>query len=788
MKNKLKFLTAFALLSMGVATAQVGIGTTIPNGSAALDITSTTKGLLVPRMNSAERDAIASPANALLIFNTSNNTFEVYKSTCSCWVTVIDNGNVAANNLVNTAPTASSLNYTGAFRVGGTATLVYTYADAQNDSEGLTAIKWQISNTSQGTGATTLTTGASATFVAADAGRFVRAIVTPRATTGILNGIDTFGGWQQIASSLSPFATAVATTGTVAQGSILTGNYIFNGGSGVENALGSLYNWQSAANNQGVGLTDMAVSPVTTPPSLHSTTRTLTSTDVGRYFRFGVLARDNNSLTGTSYVYSNWVGPVTLATEAAPTATAVTYSPAPGTNLLVTGSYIYNDANNDPEATSTFQWYTADDATGTNQTAISGATASTFTVTNSQATKFVGFGVTPKALTGTLTGTEVVYYNPTASVGQATFTFTGTNTNSINYFAGRVMDSENTLTVGINVTATGGIAFTATTVDGYTFAGGGTYTVGNHNVVLTATGTKGTYNAAGDNFTITGVGSATQTLSVNIGNALLGSALTAHFNGIISGSSVNNLLATYTSGETFNNNASCNTKPLSLSTCVGTNVVIGSNTYPIANINGQCWMTQNLKELPNGVAVNASQWLNTSVTDLGYYGFYNNLTTNGSAGWRTTEVAAGEGLLYQWSAAMQGSTTERAQGICPTGWHIPSDCEWMYLEHGQGMALSQQILNYNFRSNTASSEGTPGFKLRSAGGGQTNASGFSGLISGWRSINGTFNGRGTGSYWWSSTQTGTINAFMRYMGSGNLGLYRGDEGKALGYSVRCLQN
>ena len=141
MKNNFKFLFAFAILSLGVANAQVGINTTSPNASAALDITSTDKGLLIPRMTAAERDAIASPANALLIWNTSNNSFEVYKNTCSCWVTMIDNGNTPANSLVNTAPTAGSLNYTGAFRAGGTATLVYTYRDAQNDIEGLTSIK-----------------------------------------------------------------------------------------------------------------------------------------------------------------------------------------------------------------------------------------------------------------------------------------------------------------------------------------------------------------------------------------------------------------------------------------------------------------------------------------------------------------------------------------------------------------------------------------------------------------------------------------------------------------------
>src|ERR1700722_6085091 len=66
MKN-FKLLVIGLLLSAGVA-AQVGIGTTTPNTSAALDITSTTSGLLVPRMTHAQLIAIALPATGLLVF------------------------------------------------------------------------------------------------------------------------------------------------------------------------------------------------------------------------------------------------------------------------------------------------------------------------------------------------------------------------------------------------------------------------------------------------------------------------------------------------------------------------------------------------------------------------------------------------------------------------------------------------------------------------------------------------------------------------------------------------
>src|SRR6476659_4209670 len=50
--------------------AQVGIGTTTPSASSILDMTSTTKGMLAPRMTAAEKTAISSPATGLLIYQT----------------------------------------------------------------------------------------------------------------------------------------------------------------------------------------------------------------------------------------------------------------------------------------------------------------------------------------------------------------------------------------------------------------------------------------------------------------------------------------------------------------------------------------------------------------------------------------------------------------------------------------------------------------------------------------------------------------------------------------------
>lgn len=75
-----------SLVVKGGAGVSVGVGTATPLASAALDVTSTTKGFLAPRMTTTERNAITSPATGLLIYNTSLNFYQVYNGTS--WTSV----------------------------------------------------------------------------------------------------------------------------------------------------------------------------------------------------------------------------------------------------------------------------------------------------------------------------------------------------------------------------------------------------------------------------------------------------------------------------------------------------------------------------------------------------------------------------------------------------------------------------------------------------------------------------------------------------------------------------
>ena len=76
-----KFLTSTTIVFLFISslTAQnIGIGTNSPNASAALDINNTSKGLLIPRMTSTQRTAIVSPANGLMVYDITTNSFWYY--------------------------------------------------------------------------------------------------------------------------------------------------------------------------------------------------------------------------------------------------------------------------------------------------------------------------------------------------------------------------------------------------------------------------------------------------------------------------------------------------------------------------------------------------------------------------------------------------------------------------------------------------------------------------------------------------------------------------------------
>ena len=202
-----------------------------------------------------------------------------------------------------------------------------------------------------------------------------------------------------------------------------------------------------------------------------------------------------------------------------------------------------------------------------------------------------------------------------------------------------------------------------------------------------------------------------------------------------------------------------------------------SQQYPTVLIGSQCWMAKNLNY---SSSCTSATWSNG--TDTGWCGCYSN-----SAGNCTTY-----GKLYQWSAAMAGSIVAGVQGVCPSGWHIPTSAEYTTLYNtvnvspylctayggSNAKALSSQS---NWTSD--SSDCTPGNNLSA-----NNASGFNAFPSGMRYSDGSFLNLGSSAYFWTSTKYGVDAAYYRYLAFNNASFDSGTNARALAFVIRCIKN
>lgn len=192
--------------------------------------------------------------------------------------------------------------------------------------------------------------------------------------------------------------------------------------------------------------------------------------------------------------------------------------------------------------------------------------------------------------------------------------------------------------------------------------------------------------------------------------------------------------------------------------CPGTaTVTYAGRIYNTVLIGTQCWLRENLNV---GSRINGTQNQTDNLTIEKYC--YTNDTNNCNT----------YGALYQWNEAMQYSTTQGTQGICPSGWHIPTRVEFQSLStavSGDGNALK------------AIGEGT------GAGTG-TNTSGFYGLLAGDRGTNGSFYGLGGTARVWNSTESWSANSYFLSLYDNSSSINLSDASKNFGFSVRCIRN
>jgi uncharacterized protein (TIGR02145 family) len=209
--------------------------------------------------------------------------------------------------------------------------------------------------------------------------------------------------------------------------------------------------------------------------------------------------------------------------------------------------------------------------------------------------------------------------------------------------------------------------------------------------------------------------------------------------------------------------------------CPGTPTVdYEGQTYNTIQIFSQCWLKENLNV---GTVINGED----DMTDNGTIEKYC---------YDDDEANCDQyGGLYQWNEMMQYTSQEGAQGICPPGWHLPTDEEWKVLE---GAADSQyEIRDPEWDLNWAYRGYDAGTTLKASSGwyGNGNGSdqyGFSGLPGGYNN-NGSFSLALSYGIWWSSTEISSAG-WYRGLNFEYPGGYRTYLTKASGFSVRCLKD
>lgn len=217
---------------------------------------------------------------------------------------------------------------------------------------------------------------------------------------------------------------------------------------------------------------------------------------------------------------------------------------------------------------------------------------------------------------------------------------------------------------------------------------------------------------------------------------------------------------------------------------------IDGNAYDAVKIGDQVWMAVNLRttHYADGTAIPAGE--DVTSNDEPYY--YVNPSVD----------ATMYGYYYNWPAAMHESASSSdnpsgVQGVCPTGWHLPSDAEWTQLTDYVG-----SYSNYTCGGNSAyiakALASTTGWYVCDSADwcddcgigvdlSANNSTDFSAFPAGFCNDS-LFNDAGYNAYFWSSTQ-----------GNGNCAYYRGlyynyayvrryYDGKYLGFSVRCLRD
>ena len=303
-----------------------------------------------------------------------------------------------------------------------------------------------------------------------------------------------------------------------------------------------------------------------------------------------------------------------------------------------------------------------------------------------------------------------------------------------------------------------------------------------------------------DNFTITAKGFEwketdddvySQVISEGVGNSFA-----SNVNGLHSNTNYTyRAFITYGSTTVYSDEATFSTIPASVPVgdaqpCPGAATVtdVDQNTYNTVQIGTQCWMAENLRtrHYANGTLISYGGTSSSSTV-----GYYYNYSSSGIA-------LESRGYLYNWAAVMHGAVSSNTNpssvlGVCPIGWHVPSDAEWTvlvdYLNSKNAYCCDNN--SENIAKALADDSGWNSSTNDCAlGNGQgTNVSGFAAVPTGYFSGS-SFYSVGIYAYFWSSSQSESNANASRdyYLYYNRADINRTYHNKENGYSVRCVRD
>ena len=710
--NKQLLLTlVFVILGLNLFSQVIISSDTndVANPSAALEIRSTTKGLLPPRMTADQRDAIVNPAPGLIIYCVNCGDYGVLQLRNNYqWVDIL-NGPLSGTNY---APVATNVSVSGTTIVFNTLTATYTYSDVEGNQEGTSLYNWYRADNASGLNEVQIDNAHSLTYNSTETDflKYIRFGVIPIAAIGTNPGLEVKSAWTAQILSLAPEAHNVAQTGNITVGSILTGAYTYADPTNTPEGT-SIYKWYRADNNS--GLNEILIIGAT------GLQYTIQPADLGKYIRFAVIPVSSDGTVSHGDEVKATIYSGAILDNVAPIATAVTQSGIAINGKTLVGTYTYSDYENDIENNSTIKWFVADDNIGTNEQEIVGANSLTYVLQTSNIGKYIRFAVIPKSSTGTTTG--VVTKSTT--------------------FIGPIL---NALPEAQNVAITGNLSTGSFITANYTY-----YDLENDAQSGVTYKWYRSDNSSGLNRTlIAGASSNTYLLSDADLNRFISVSVT-----------VQSSTGRSPGDETFS--------PLH-----------GSIIFLV-----QCGVQVLTSTLNVGVMI-PSTTLQTNNGILEKY-CYNNAEEN----------CLTYGGFYNWKEAMNyapssSSNPGTAQGICPTGFHIPSDLEFSRYEYcvESTMDTIGPVPLVTFQTMNGARGTRLAVKLKSATWSGTNISGFSILPSGIRYPNGTTSGRNSISYIWTSTSSNSLYSWIRYFSNSTTGVFRQSGDMNYGFSVRCFKN